>query len=608
MRQFARPRRQPPPGARVRPRRWRAWPLLAIAAGLAGCAPESAGAATAQLAALVAQDWAARLAADPLFATSVGEHAQDGSLPDLLLATLTQAAEADRALLAALEALDPEQLSEVDRDTRALLAREVAGRVQNFEFGAHEIPLNSDSGFHTALLRWPQELPLGTPAERAAYVARIEAVPGYIAQNVVHMRAGLARGMTLPRVVATGLGEALAAETRAEVRSDPAQSVLYGPFRAPAQGSADAALAQRARAATQRAVEALAAFRAFLDDEYAPRCRESLGASQLPNGTEYYAFCVRWFTTFDTTPREVHERGLAEVARIRADMQRVIDEVTATGEFRGDFAAFLAFLRADPRFYARTPGELLAFASRRCKRIDGLLPRWFEALPRQPYGVEPVPDDIAPRYTGGRYVPAPIDSTRAGTYWVNTYDLASRPLYLLPALTLHEAVPGHHLQMALAQELRALPAFRRHAYVDAFGEGWALYGEWLGQEMGVYDGPYEEFGRLSYEMWRAARLVVDTGLHAFGWERERALEFLTSNTALSLHECHTEVDRYIAWPGQALAYKTGELELRRLRARAEEALGARFDVRAFHTVVLGAGTVTLDVLGQRVERWLAARP
>jgi uncharacterized protein (DUF885 family) len=273
----------------------------------------------------------------------------------------------------------------------------------------------------------------------------------------------------------------------------------------------------------------------------------------------------------------------------------------------GDFAAFLAFLRTDPRFYARTPGELLAFASRRAKVIDGMLPRWFGRLPRQPYGVEPVPDDIAPRYTTGRYVRAPLASTRAGTYWVNTYDLPSRPLFVLPALTLHEAVPGHHLQIALAAELDVLPPFRRHNYVDAFGEGWALYTEWLGREMGVYEGPYEEFGRLVYEMWRACRLVVDTGLHAFDWDRARAIEFLASNTALSLHECTTEIDRYIGWPGQALAYKTGELELRRLRADAEARLGARFDIRAFHDVVLGAGTVTLDVLGARIERWIEAQ-
>lgn len=569
--------------------------------GLAALVSGCGGSASSALDTLVAREWRARLADDPLLATSLGERGFDALLPEVSRAALALAAERDRALLLDLRELGSERLDAEDQDTLALLVREVDGRVKRFDFGEFEVPLNSDSGFHTAMLRWPIEQPTSTRAEREAYVARLEATPSYVAAHVANMRAGLARGMTLPRSIAEGLGAALVPHTAGALVSDPGASVFYGPLRD--AGDADPALATRATSAVRGAITALSDFRRFLDEEYAPGCRESLGASQLPNGVAYYAWCVRWFTTQDTTPEAVHTRGLAEVARIRAEMEQIVAEVG----FSGDFAAFLAFLRSDPRFYARTPGELLAFASRRAKVIDGMLPRWFGRLPRQPYGVEPVPDDIAPRYTTGRYVQAPIDSTRAGTYWVNTYNLPSRPLFVLPALTLHEAVPGHHLQNALAQELEHLPPFRRHSYVDAFGEGWALYTEWLGREMGVYDGPYEEFGRLTYEMWRACRLVVDTGLHAFDWERARAIDFLASNTALSVHECTTEVDRYIAWPGQALAYKTGELELRRLRADAEAQLGARFDVRAFHDVVLGAGTVTLDVLGNRVERWIAAQ-
>jgi len=563
-------------------------------------APGCGGGASGALDALVARDWRARLTDDPLFATSAGQQGYDALLPEVSHAAQASAAERDRALLAELRALAPERLGAEDQDTLALLVREVDGRVKRFDFGEFEVPLNSDSGFHTALLRWPFELPTATTAGREAYLARLEAAPRFVAEHMVNMRAGLARGMTLPRMIAAGLGAALALHTEGAAATDPTASVFYGPMRD--VGGSDPTLAGRATAAVRGVVTALSDFRRFLDDEYAPGCRETLGASHLPNGAAYYAWCVRWFTTLDTTPEAVHARGVAEVARIRAEMEQIVAEVG----FAGDFAAFLAFLRSDPRFYARTPGELLAFASRRAKVIDGMLPRWFGRLPRQPYGVEPVPDDIAPRYTTGRYVQAPLASTRAGTYWVNTYDLPSRPLFVLPALTLHEAVPGHHLQIALAQELEHLPPFRRHSYVDAFGEGWALYTEWLGREMGMYDGPYEEFGRLTYEMWRACRLVVDTGLHAFDWERARAIDFLASNTALSLHECTTEVDRYIAWPGQALAYKTGELELRRLRADAEARLGTRFDVRAFHDVVLGAGTVTLDVLGERVERWISA--
>jgi uncharacterized protein (DUF885 family) len=570
---------------------------LTLSALASGCG----GGATSALEALVADHWQARLVDDPLFATSVGEQGYDVLLPDVSRAARALAAERDRALLAKLRALSPERLGAEDQDTLALLVREVDGRVQRFEFGEFEVPLNSDSGFHTALLRWPIELPTATPRERDAYVTRLEGAPHFVAEHITNMRAGLARGMTLPRTIATGLGTALAVHTEGPVTDDPTTSVFYGPLHDAC--AVDPALASRATIAVRGVVSALAALRRFLDEEYAPGCRTALAASQLPNGAAYYAWCVQWFTTLDTTPEAVHERGVAEVARIRAEMEQIVAKV----QFEGDFAAFLAYLRSDPRFYARTPAELLAFASRRAKLIDGKLPRWFGRLPRQPYGVDAVPDDIAPRYTTGRYVQAPLASTRAGTYWVNTYDLPSRPLFVLPALTLHEAVPGHHLQIALAQELEHLPKFRRHSYVDAFGEGWALYTEWLGREMGVYEGPYEEFGRLVYEMWRACRLVVDTGLHAFDWDRARAIDYLASNTALSLHECTTEVDRYIAWPGQALAYKTGELELRRLRADAESRLGERFDVRSFHDVVLGAGTVTLDVLDKRIQRWIATQ-
>lgn len=299
----------------------------------------------------------------------------------------------------------------------------------------------------------------------------------------------------------------------------------------------------------------------------------------------------------------MHAIGLREVARIRAEMEAVMKRAG----FEGDFASFLKFLRTDPRFYAKTPEELLKAAAWIAKRMDGKLPSLFGKLPRQPYGVEAVPADIAPKYTGGRYVGAPLDSTRAGRYWVNTYALESRTLYTLEALTLHEAVPGHHLQGALAKELADLPAFRRYLYVDAFGEGWGLYSERLGLEAGFYTDPYSDFGRLTYEMWRACRLVVDTGLHAKGWTRQQVIDYLAGNTALSLHEVTTETDRYISWPGQALAYKMGELKIRELRKKAEEALGTRFDIRDFHDLIIGNGTVTLPVLEGRVDTFIRSR-
>jgi len=323
----------------------------------------------------------------------------------------------------------------------------------------------------------------------------------------------------------------------------------------------------------------------------------------MPGGGAYYEHLVRHFTTLDVTPEEVHELGLQEVARIQAAMDAVIAEVG----FEGSFADFLAFLRTDPQFYAKTPEELLSYASWISKRMDGQLPNLFGRLPRRPYGVAAVPDEIAPNYTGGRYIPGGLESGSSGTYWVNTYALESRPLYVMEALSFHEAVPGHHLQISLTQELVHLPKFRRQWGLTAYEEGWALYSEGLAEEVGFYDDPYSRFGRLTYEMWRACRLVVDTGIHAFGWSRQEAIDYLGSRTALSLHEVTTEIDRYITWPGQALGYKMGELTIRRLRAEAEEALGADFDIRAFHDEILAHGEVPMGVLETIVRDWISSQ-
>ncbi|MGD8358552.1 MAG: DUF885 domain-containing protein, partial [Lysobacterales bacterium] len=338
----------------------------------------------------------------------------------------------------------------------------------------------------------------------------------------------------------------------------------------------------------------------FFRNEYVPGARTSLGASDLPNGKAFYRAQIQRYATVDMTPEEIHALGLQQVERIQAEMADVIEQ---TG-FKGSFADFLKFLRTDPQFYATTPKQLLAYASYYAKKIDGRLPMLFGHLPRQPYGVAPVPAEIAPFYTAGRYSGAPLDARHGGYYWVNTYALESRPLYAIPALTLHEAAPGHHIQGALALEQENQPPFRRYDYISAFGEGWALYAEKLGIEMDIYETPYEDFGRLTYEMWRACRLVIDTGIHAMGWTRQQAIDYLASRTALSLHEVTTEVDRYISWPAQALSYKLGEYTILKLRARAEERLGADFDVRAFHDFVLSLGSVPLDVLEDEVDHWL----
>jgi len=415
------------------------------------------------------------------------------------------------------------------------------------------------------------------------------------------MRAGIDRGFTVPRAVLDGYDRTFALH----VVDDPEASVFYAPF---THFPATIAATERERltaagrtAISEATIPTYAMLLDFFRDEYLPGARTTIGASELPEGAAYYAEQVRWYTTLDLSPAEIHQIGLDEVARIHAEMEAIIEEVG----FDGSFDEFLTFLRTDPQFYASTPQQLLEHAAWIAKTMDGKLPSLFGTLPRLPYTVSPVPADIAPTYTAGRYVPPPNGGTQPGQYWVNTYDLASRPLYTLPSLTLHEAVPGHHLQGALALEQEAQPEFRRNDYISAYGEGWGLYSEYLGVEAGVYRTPHERFGRLTYEMWRAVRLVVDTGIHSMGWSRQQVLDYMAANTALSLHEIETETNRYISWPGQALSYKLGELKIRELRARAEATLGERFDLRAFHDAVLANGSVPLDVLESEIDAWIA---
>lgn len=573
----------------------------AAAAAQTDSAPSALGSPSTRLAEVVAAEWRTRLADQPLFASSVGQNEFDGQLPDV--SPDAQESRAARALEFArqLQQIDTEMLSPDEQVSQLMLIDQLRDRARSIKFDEYQTPLNADSGFHTSFARLPDEARLESEGDVRNYLQRMRLFPGYMDQQITNMRAGIQAGRVLPRVVMLGFGSQL----RPMLVSPESHPFVRALDRMPDgidDETAEALRAEAHEAVRTAIVPAYRTFLEFLTKEYIPAGRKTLGASALPDGDEYYAYLVRRFTTLDQTPREVHDRGLAEVARIRADMEAVLASLVQTGEFEGSFPEFLSHLRSDPRFYAKTPDELLARAARICKDVDAKLPAYFGRLPRQPYGVEPVPDAIAAKYTSGRYVRASLDSGRAGTYWVNTYDLASRPLYALPALSLHEAVPGHHLQIALTAELDHLPPFRRHAYVTAFGEGWALYTEWLGIEMGIYKTPIQEFGRLTYEMWRAARLVVDTGLHANDWTREQAIDYLSSNTALSIHECTTEVDRYISWPGQALAYKTGELEIRALRAEAEARLGPDFDLKAFHDQILSSGSVPLSVLRAQMSQ------
>lgn len=539
----------------------------------------------------------ARLAWDPLFATRAGFHEFDDRLPEASLAAQMRRLEELRGFRAELAALSTNAQASLDAAVlRAVLAAEIGDLVH----GAWRMPITNRGGFHADFAELPNRHPFQTVEDYDHYLARLRAFPAWTAQNLELMREGIRTGWTLPKASMHGFESTVAAH----VTEDPKQSQLWAPFAAiPAQFDA----ATRARlekegleAIAQSVVPAYRALLTFWRAEYAPALQAEVGVGRLPGGLEFYRHRVKSFTTLDVDPEDVHERGLKEVARIRAEMAATIERAG----FAGSFAEWQHFLRTDPQFYAQTPEELMQHTAAVCKRMDGLLPQLFGRLPRAPYGLKPVPDYMAPFTTTAYYEEPAGDGSRAGFYFVNLSKLDSRPLYELEALSLHEAVPGHHLQIALQQELTDLPEFRKWADVTAFIEGWGLYSERLGLECGFYQDPYSDFGRLSYEMWRACRLVVDTGMHAFGWSRERAIQFMADNSVLSMHNIEAEIDRYITWPGQALAYKTGELKIRELRARAEAALGAEFDVRAFHDLILGSGPVPLSVLEAMVDEWI----
>jgi len=500
-----------------------------------------------------------------------------------------------------LQQIDPNHLDDVGRLNHQMLGYKLNSNLLFLQHRTWRVPFFSDSGFHTSPARMWRGITFRKAEDYRAYIERLKDLPRYLAEHEANLRLGMAEGFTMPKVVLDGLLPTF----QAQISETAETSSLYVPFLELATGVSEIDAAQlRGQAQLVITAQVMPAYErvaAFMEQEYYPAAREAIGASSLPMGADYYGAMVRYYTTLDVTPDEVHQLGLSEVARIRAEMETVIQQ----SGFEGSFAEFLAFLRSDPQFYAKSEKELLMFASYIAKKIDGGVPKLFGKLSRQPYGVEAVPASIAPNYTTGRYLSAPLDAPRGGAYWVNTYALDKRPLYTIPALTLHEAVPGHHLQIALAAELEDVPEFRLDTYPHAFGEGWGLYAEKLGLELDIYETPYDHFGRLSYEMWRACRLVIDTGIHAKGWTRDQAIRLLEENSALSTHNIRTEVDRYISWPGQALAYKMGELKILELRKRATEALGDKFDVRDFHDRVLSAGGIPLYLLEERINSWIS---
>lgn len=525
-----------------------------------------------------------------------GSYGEDGTvvysgrLPDVTPEAQQAGAARSAELLQQLDAIDPAQLTFKARIDAAVLRTLLQEEIGDARFREWEMPFDSDNNF------WSYLSPRGaltTVKEYESYLTRLNDIPRYFDEHIANARSGLARGFSVPRVTLDGRDVSLAANVTDTVETSP----FWAPF-AQMPAAIPANEANRLKAAGRAAIEdgvtpAYARLLAFFREEYQPGARASLGASAMPDGEAYYAQQIRQYTTLDLTAEEIHRIGLAEVARITSEMEKV----KAEAGFAGSLQEFVHFLRTDPQFVARTPDELMGVSAYAAKRVDGQLGRYFGFLPRHRFSIVEVDPAIAPFYTAGR-----------GGYsacQMNTYDLPSRPLYNIPALTLHECAPGHSFQAAVANEQPAAAEFRRRTYFSGFGEGWGLYVEFLGNEMGIYRTPYEKFGQLSYEMWRAVRLVIDTGIHHYGWSREQAIDYLASRTALSTHEVGTEVDRYISWPGQALAYKLGEMTIRRARAKAEAELGNQFDIRKFHDVVLALGSVPLPVLEERIDAFIA---
>lgn len=567
-------------------------PLGVAAADAAPVRAKKAVSADARFKAIYTSEYAWRLKL--LGPSEDGPKAESAGLPDV--GPQTQAAKLARWTEVArqLAAIDPATLSPRVRIDYAVYKGQIDALLAEQRYREYEKPLNADSSFWGEI----NEAARGsfrTEKDYRDYLALMRSIPRHYDQQIANMRAGLARGFTPPKVTLTGRDSGVAIVAEAKSVQD---SPFYAPFRSfPAviPEAQRAELRAAGEAAIRDAVQpAYARLLQFLRTEYFPGARTGLAAYDLPDGRAYYQSKIREFVTLDLPPERIHQIGLDEVAKIRARMGEVMRQVG----FQGDLSAFLEYLRTDPKFYPKTPEELLYRAAWIAKTFDGKASQWFGHLPRSRFAIKPVPADIAPFYTGGRGGP--------GIYLVNTYNLPSRPFYQQVALTLHESAPGHAFQMPLAAENKDLPQFRRDSYISAYGEGWALYSEALGEEMGMYETPYDLFGMLSYQMWRAARLVVDTGVHTKGWSREQAQKFLRDNTALSNHEIETEVDRYIAWPGQALSYYMGAIAIRDARARAEKALGPKFNIRAFHDAVLALGSVPLPVLDQRVDALIAA--
>jgi prolyl oligopeptidase len=558
--------------------------------------------ATRQLHKIFETEWQLRLKSEPTFASWLGDKRYGQRWSDVSLKSKKERHEHKQTVLKQLDKIDQSQLSKADRINFELFRREYQTSVDAFPFGWHLVPLNQRSGIQDAN-SLADSLQFDKVKDYTDWIARLESFPNYMDQTIELMKEGVSRGIVQTKIVM----KRVPGQIKRQIVENPERSLFYKPFRDMPDSINDATQAKlqaRARSAIKNSiVPSYKKMLTFFEETYLPACLDKPGVSQFPNGQAFYAHRARSYTTTDLTPKQIHAIGLSEVARIRKEMEKIVKQV----KFEGTFREFLNHLRTDRKFYFSSANELLAAYREVCMRIHPKLVSQFRKLPRIPYGVEPIPTHLAPDTTTAYYRPPSADGRRAGTYFVNLYKPEVRPKYEIEVLSVHEAMPGHHLQIALAMELEGVPEFRRFSGYTAFVEGWGLYSESLGTDLGLYKDPYSKFGQLTYEMWRAVRLVIDTGLHSFGWSRDRAIEFFAANTAKTLLDIENEVDRYISWPGQALAYKIGELKIQELRKLSENQLGDDFDVREFHDIVLQNGAVTLDVLERIVKDWLASK-
>jgi uncharacterized protein (DUF885 family) len=560
-------------------------------------------AATVMLSSLFDQEWEYAMRESPTWASSLGDRRYNDRWDDVSLAAIERRHAHDIAVLERIKEIDRAQLSPADQLNYDLFKKDYETSLQGYKYRWYLVPLNQRGGIQTAD-DLGEQLRFANVKDYDDWIARLRSFPSYMDETIALLREGTRARMVHPRIISARIP----AQIDKQIVESADDSPFFRPFkRIPdsiPSAERERLLAAAREAITSRIVPSFRKMKEFFVREYIPASYPEVGAWQMPDGAEMYAFEARRHTTTSLTPKEIHEIGLAEVRRIRMQMQTILDRLG----YKGTLQDFFQLLRTDPKFYYKSPEELLDAYRAQAKRIEPRLLRVFRKLPRQPYGVEPIPDNVAPDTTTAYYQQGAPDGSRAGTFYVNLYKPETRPRYEMMALALHESVPGHHLQIALAQELGEVPKFRRYGNgYTAFVEGWGLYAESLGDEMGLYDDPYAKFGQLTYEMWRAVRLVVDTGIHSMRWTRQQAIDYFLQNAAKTELDIVNEIDRYIAWPGQALAYKVGELKIKELRARAARELGDRFDVREFHEVVLDSGAVPLDVLERNVDNWIKRR-